>query len=427
MKNALLLLFAVMAVFSPNLHAELPASLPVGSYEELRDFAFVQVDHVDGNVYVLDSAYNSPDRLDADVVGNDKVYQITSVVNEWRPEVSYFSGKDVTKVRYYFGAGKKVHNEQYNYYWTQTFFEAAGEVVIDQTSFAEKNAAQVIFRLVQNVPIYVGSDATYGYVVTDNGWTHFRVNDGYAYFPSDFAGKFSAIRFYGEQGLVGLYGSNALVIPRHDEIFTPRVLSVAGVYSINLSVADKTYGNMLYDIPKSGTKFGRDYVEFEVRSDSSTDESVGAYVYVLYNDGNNNQKGGSLSFTANVIQMMNTETGESVTIDSHPDSKGWFYIQTKPGEVWRGIAFDDTLNAAPVLTMAGSNPQPVMVGGQYVEYGVTAEDLEDGDITQSVVVDSSQVDTHTVGVYLVTYTVTDSQGRETTVTRTVNVYENGKG
>ncbi len=52
--------------------------------------------------------------------------------------------------------------------------------------------------------------------------------------------------------------------------------------------------------------------------------------------------------------------------------------------------------------------------------GVTAEDEEDGNITKSITT-SGTVDTATIGVYTVTYTVTDSDGNELKVSRTVNV------
>jgi oligopeptide transport system substrate-binding protein len=53
--------------------------------------------------------------------------------------------------------------------------------------------------------------------------------------------------------------------------------------------------------------------------------------------------------------------------------------------------------------------------------GVTANDNVDGDVTDSIAVDSSAVDFTTPGVYNVVYTAEDSYGNEATVTRTVTV------
>lgn len=65
-------------------------------------------------------------------------------------------------------------------------------------------------------------------------------------------------------------------------------------------------------------------------------------------------------------------------------------------------------NTAPVITLLGDNPQTIIVNDAYTELGATAFDAEDGDITGSIVIDSSAVDTSMIGGYIVTYDVTDS-------------------
>ena len=77
---------------------------------------------------------------------------------------------------------------------------------------------------------------------------------------------------------------------------------------------------------------------------------------------------------------------------------------------------------APVITLLGSSPVNVTVGGSYTDAGATAMDTEDGDITANIVVGGDTVDTNTVGTYVITYNVTDSNGNAAAeVTRTVNV------
>ena len=50
--------------------------------------------------------------------------------------------------------------------------------------------------------------------------------------------------------------------------------------------------------------------------------------------------------------------------------------------------------------------------------------MGDGDLTASIVIDASAVNTAVVGSYIVTYNVTDSHGNAATeVTRTVNVID----
>ena len=78
----------------------------------------------------------------------------------------------------------------------------------------------------------------------------------------------------------------------------------------------------------------------------------------------------------------------------------------------------------PVITLTGANPQVIEVGSPYVELGATALDNYDGDLTGSIVIDSSAVDTSTLGSYPVTYDVTDSSGNPAVqVTRTVDVVD----
>ena len=56
--------------------------------------------------------------------------------------------------------------------------------------------------------------------------------------------------------------------------------------------------------------------------------------------------------------------------------------------------------------------------------GVTSTDLEDGNLTGSIVMPTIDVTTLTVGTHTVEYTVTDSDGNETTVERTIIVESN---
>ncbi|WP_036082759.1 immunoglobulin-like domain-containing protein, partial [Listeria cornellensis] len=81
-------------------------------------------------------------------------------------------------------------------------------------------------------------------------------------------------------------------------------------------------------------------------------------------------------------------------------------------------------NDAPVITTsdvylkAGDTFNPLD--------GITASDLEDGDLTSSIQVVSSNVNMKSEGLYAVVYSVTDSDGNTTTVTRHVYVRTNDK-
>lgn len=76
----------------------------------------------------------------------------------------------------------------------------------------------------------------------------------------------------------------------------------------------------------------------------------------------------------------------------------------------------------PIITLLGPNPQTITRGNSYHEYGATAIDNVDGDLTSEIIIDSSDVNTNVVGTYFVAYNVEDSSGNQAiTKTRIVKV------
>jgi hypothetical protein len=78
------------------------------------------------------------------------------------------------------------------------------------------------------------------------------------------------------------------------------------------------------------------------------------------------------------------------------------------------IINDDKDTTAPVITLNGSNPTVLELGGTYSEAGATAD-------TGEAVIASGTVNTSEVGTYTITYTAVDSAGNVGTATRTVIV------
>jgi peptidoglycan/xylan/chitin deacetylase (PgdA/CDA1 family) len=76
---------------------------------------------------------------------------------------------------------------------------------------------------------------------------------------------------------------------------------------------------------------------------------------------------------------------------------------------------------APTLTLSGANPLSLTVGTPYTEFGATALDDRDGNLTSSVIISGSGVNTNVVGTYQVEYRVTDTAQNETTANRRVEV------
>jgi PKD repeat protein len=78
----------------------------------------------------------------------------------------------------------------------------------------------------------------------------------------------------------------------------------------------------------------------------------------------------------------------------------------------------------PVITLNGDNPQVITTGSAYMELGAIARDHAGGDLTASIVIDSSAVRTGTAGSYSVSYNVIDEWGNAAqTAIRTVTIQD----
>jgi hypothetical protein len=101
------------------------------------------------------------------------------------------------------------------------------------------------------------------------------------------------------------------------------------------------------------------------------------------------------------------------------------YVQTGAtgyGATFGSLPVISLDTAPPVITLLGANPQQVDRGTVYSELNASALDETDGDISGSIVIDSTAVDTATAGSYSVTYNVQDAAGNAAPeVTRTVVV------
>ena len=86
----------------------------------------------------------------------------------------------------------------------------------------------------------------------------------------------------------------------------------------------------------------------------------------------------------------------------------------------RSVTLKDLVS--PVLTLKGKSTVAVMQNGKYEEAGATAIDDLDGNITADIVI-TGTVDTTKAGTYNVNYSVRDTAGNVTTLTRRVIVQD----
>jgi len=112
---------------------------------------------------------------------------------------------------------------------------------------------------------------------------------------------------------------------------------------------------------------------------------------------------GTQSYTHNSEVVLQIPTGDYT--GSNPDIGRYEY----------GL-----INEAPAITLIGDNPLHLYIGDTFTDPGATAIDDLDGDLTSSIQT-VSNVDTSVVGSYTVTYTVTDSDGNNPTISRSVIV------
>lgn len=77
-------------------------------------------------------------------------------------------------------------------------------------------------------------------------------------------------------------------------------------------------------------------------------------------------------------------------------------------------------NVAPTIVLTGGSSYAHTLNAVYTEPGYQAGDLEDGNLTAQVTVTGS-VNQDSVGLYYISYVVTDSEGLKDSVVRTVNV------
>lgn len=119
------------------------------------------------------------------------------------------------------------------------------------------------------------------------------------------------------------------------------------------------------------------------------------------------------NYDGNITANVKKEISGNVCVLSVSDSSG----NSASAEI-NIIYLDKT---KPTINLVGGNTIYHLAGNKYNDFGYTATDDIDGDMTASVAV-SGKIDDNKSGVYPVEYTVTDSSGNTAKVIRKVIVY-----
>lgn len=141
-----------------------------------------------------------------------------------------------------------------------------------------------------------------------------------------------------------------------------------------------------------------------------------------------------------VLMKLEEGTGADIEVSSAHGGTGWELISFDfnssnqysrltlfvdgPGTTAGTFYIDDIeqVLSAPVITLIGSNPMNVVIGGTFNDPGATAIDGNGTDISSNIVIAGDTVDANTAGTYTITYNVSDEEGNVAIeVTRTVIV------
>lgn len=129
------------------------------------------------------------------------------------------------------------------------------------------------------------------------------------------------------------------------------------------------------------------------------------------------------------IDDVDGEITDSVTVDGTVDTNniGSYTLTYKvedssknQAQIKRTVIVGDF--TAPTLSLSGKKNLYIKIGDTFTDPGFSAKDNVDGDITSKVKV-TGKVDTTKMGRNTITYTVSDSSGNTTKVTRSVLVYK----
>jgi len=172
-------------------------------------------------------------------------------------------------------------------------------------------------------------------------------------------------------------------------------------------------------------KMGSYYYDRENISTSTTN-----WIAPRYNDQNNKTLATTTDFFAYSPELFTSDPNDDATRNT--DADGHIVLgETRADRMLivlnRMASTSDDENVKPVITLLGNATVTITKDDGYTDAGATAQDEEDGVITDKIVT-ANNVNHTTPGTYSVTYNVTDSGGKAADqVTRTVIVNTRATG
>ena len=125
---------------------------------------------------------------------------------------------------------------------------------------------------------------------------------------------------------------------------------------------------------------------------------------------------------ADALIVNSFTNGDKIEVPASPNGNYYLWVLAKDKKgnqvISKGGAYISD-NTAPVITLNGSNPSQVKIGGTYTDPGATAMDNMDGAVPVTI---TTNLNPSIEGLYTITYTAVDNNGNTSTATRTVNVW-----
>ncbi len=158
------------------------------------------------------------------------------------------------------------------------------------------------------------------------------------------------------------------------------------------------------------TTNGIKYIQYEPNNDNKVSTSD---LYVRVGLGVTSMDGTWHTFTRNLVDDLHSVTSESNTTILSVNA-----FRVKGHGKIDDVVMKGNTQTVPVVTLIGASTVTLLKDGVYIEEGVTAVDAREGTLSVDI---TGEVDTSTVGQYIVTYSATNEAGTTTSITREVNV------
>lgn len=236
-------------------------------------------------------------------------------------------------------------------------------------------------------------------------------------------GNIDRWRVYGDGGIASISnvndvdaGSNVILLGGLVKENTYTLGEATGVGAWNNGI-DKTLEWKMqvdsdYDIYVAlETTNGIKYIQYEPNNDNKV--STNSLLYVRVGLGVTSMDGAWHTFTRNLEDDLHTVTTES---DTRILSVNAFRVKGH-GKI-DDVVMKGNIQTVPEVTLIGASTVTLLKDGVYIEEGVTAVDAREGTLSVDI---TGEVDTSTIGQYIVTYSATNEAGTTTSITREVNV------